>query len=175
MQLTTTLRLCSQNNACTWQYGLLVQALGPDWGDDAPIPLLMLLDLKAGPRWRALSNTLWALQAVPPEQAQYRDFVARLLAVRYAEMVLPVCERGMPTDPRVRQSLQVADRCATRGEFAVAALWAANAIIYTSTDAASAYVRNEPTDARAKQAKILREMLTMACHVPQTRDGGNKS
>ena len=80
MELTTSLRLCREHNACDQQYALLVQALGPDWGDDQPIPLTYLLDLRAED-WTATSNTLWAFRAVPAEQRDSRDRVAASFCV----------------------------------------------------------------------------------------------
>ena len=68
MELTTSLRLCREHGACEKQYGLLVKALGPDWGDDQPIPLTMLLDLDAGPGWLPTNNAIWALFAVSNNQ-----------------------------------------------------------------------------------------------------------
>jgi hypothetical protein len=76
MQLTTSLRLCREQSACKRQYALLVHGLGHGWGDDQPIPLTLLLDMHGAPGWKTVSNVLWALQAVPPEQAAARDRVA---------------------------------------------------------------------------------------------------
>jgi hypothetical protein len=129
--LTTSLRLCRKYGACgadhdppDEQYGLLVKALGPKWGDTKDIPLVMLLDLNAGPDWTALSNTTWALRAVPKKQAKERDYIARIFACWCAEKVLPIYEVQYPKDNRPRQTIETARRYAegraTAEELAVA-------------------------------------------------------
>jgi len=124
MELTTSLRLCREHDACGVpgspvegvQYPLLVSALGPDWGDDQPIPLTMLLDLDAGSGWTGPSNTIWALRAVPPEQAEARDRVADNFCVQmlgaipgppehaHAVQVLQAFTRGLATIEDVQKA-----------------------------------------------------------------------
>jgi hypothetical protein len=99
MQLTTSLRLCRKHGACGYQYPLLVAALGPDWGEDQPIPLTLLLDLDGTPGWQTVSNTLWALRTVPAEQAEARDRVAASYCVEALG--------GIPGPPEHTHAVQV--------------------------------------------------------------------
>ena len=84
MQLTTTLKLLRAHTACKPRYDFLVAALGPEWADDAALPLLSILDSNG------LDDALWALRATPPEQEADRDRIARIYACDCAERVFPI-------------------------------------------------------------------------------------
>lgn len=120
-KLATTLRLLRENNVCRDRYLHLRRALGKHYGDDRPISLLRVL------RSNGLDDALWALRAVPPEQAVLRDKIARLLACDYAARVLHMRERAYPDDTRPRDCIVVARRFAVGRATAeeLEAVWAA--------------------------------------------------
>lgn len=106
MSLHTTLRLLRRYEACEGRYAHLVSALGNETDDDAPIPILRILDING------LDDALWALRAVPPDQRSARDRISRLLACDFAERVLPIFEEAHPHDARPRDAIAVARRYA---------------------------------------------------------------
>lgn len=130
MTLHTTFRLLHKAGACTGRYKHLAHALGgiPAYGKDTLIPISLVLQ-KNG-----LSDALWSLRAVVPEQVVERDCAARLLACDYAEHVahLWVAPPGITWVPA--DTISVARRYAlgqaTQQELKVAAgaaVWAAGA------------------------------------------------
>ncbi len=161
MLLSTTLKLCREHHACKGQYALLVQALGPDWGDDQLIPLTLLLDLQAE-GWTATSNAIWALRAVPAEQRDSRDRVAASWCVDMlgaipgppehtrAVQVLRAFASGLATIEDVQK--------AVRDAWAAWAAWAAR----DARAARDAWAARAARDARdARDASVLRFLLEM--------------
>ena len=104
--LTVTLCSLRRHEACRTRYNILVQALGSDWSDDTPVPLLKCLETNG------LEDTLWALQAVPKAQREERDRIARLFACDCVERAFPACSTRYPNDQRLQPALEVARRYA---------------------------------------------------------------
>ena len=73
--LTTTLALLRQHNACKDRYTHLRKALGKGYGNK-PIAIVKILELNG------LDDAIWALRAVPEEQASARDLLSRTFACR---------------------------------------------------------------------------------------------
>jgi hypothetical protein len=73
--LTTTLSLLRQHEACMDRYTHLRNALGKGYGDK-PIAIVKILETNG------LDDALWALRAVPEEQASERDLLSRTFACR---------------------------------------------------------------------------------------------
>ena len=97
--LTTTFHLLRKHNACKDRYTVLREALTR--GDDEPITLIEILDSNG------LADALWALRAVPDEQAAERDKLARLFACWCLRQVWHLL-----TDERSRTAIEVAERYA---------------------------------------------------------------
>ena len=147
-ELTTTFELLRQHDACTEGYTKLARHLGGvnAYGRTTPITLLTILESNG------IADTLWSLRAVPPEQRETRDHLAREFACDCAERVLPLYEGRYPDDPRPREAIAVVRRylagTATEAELRAAAADAAYA--------AAAAAAGE----REWQAHRLRELLT---------------
>jgi hypothetical protein len=56
----TTLSELRKHKACPDRYTHLVAALGPEWGDDDPIPLTRILDING------LDDAIWITRATSP-------------------------------------------------------------------------------------------------------------
>ena len=121
--LTTTFHLLRKHNACKDRYTVLREALTR--GDDEPITLIEILDSNG------LADALWALRAVPDEQAAERDKLARLFACWCVRQIWHLL-----TDERSRTAIEVAERYAfgeaTRDALNAAA---ADAAAYAAADA----------------------------------------
>ena len=144
--LTTTLNRLHAANACAPRYAHLLAALGgPSADHDAPINLLVILDLNG------LDDCLWALCAT-----QNGDKVARLMAADFAELALPIFERDYPGDARPRNAI-----AAARGYALGAATWAATWAAAWAAGAAARYA------AKSKQEEIFRSYLQ-----PEALDNG---
>lgn len=149
----TTLVALWLAEACEDRYAHLRAALGPDWPDDRPIPLLTILETNG------LVDALWALRAVPDAEQ-----LSRRLACDYAKRVSPILTAMtrlsvLLPPPRTWQYVGLllrcvrGDTCGTDDVSAVAA--AARAVACAAaTDAADA--RNVEL---AWQERRLREML----------------
>ena len=113
--LTTTFKLLHQYDACKDRYTVLREALTR--GDDEPITLIEILDSNG------LADALWALRAVPDEQAAERDKLARLYACACARQVWHLLTE------RSRTAVEVSERyavgAATQDELNAAAAYAA--------------------------------------------------
>lgn len=169
MQLTTTLRLLRRSQACADRYNHLVSQLGPDWVDDRPIPLVIILTLNG------LYDAVWALRAVPAEQVGWAKRIARLFAADCAEAVAWVWDLYGPPEiewhPRdcIRVARAFAVGQATVGDLvaaksdASAAAWAADMTTASAVWAPARAARTTATaamgTARAGWAAIS---LTMA-------------
>jgi len=135
MELYTTLRLLREHRACGApgstdgkQYPLLVEALGPGWGDDDPILLVRLLDLDTGRRgWTGALNSVWALRAVPNDQAEARDRLATALCVEVLGRIPGPPEHHAAVSVLHRYSYGRATlaevQAASRGAWDAAAAW----------------------------------------------------
>ena len=144
--LTTTFHLLRKHNACKDRYTVLREALTR--GDDEPITLIEILDSNG------LADALWALRAVPDEQAAERDKLARLFACWCVRQIWHLL-----TDERSRTAIEVAERYAVgeathddlkaAARSAAAAAAAADAAAYAAASAA----------ARDAQAAKFREMF----------------
>ena len=167
--LTTTFHLLRKHNACKDRYTVLREALTR--GDDEPITLIEILDSNG------LADALWALRAVPDEQAAERDKLARLFACWCLRQVWHLL-----TDERSRTAIEVAERYAVgeathddlkaaarsaayaAADADAAAYYAAYAAYYAAASAAyaSAYA-TYATYAAAKKAQAdkLIEMLSI--------------
>jgi hypothetical protein len=94
----TNLSALRLRRACESRYTHLVAALGPEWGDDDPIPLTRILDING------LDDAIWALRAnLHPEAAKY----SRLYACDSAERVA-----HLNLDPRVQAAIDTGRRYA---------------------------------------------------------------
>ena len=137
--LTTTFHLLRKHNACKDRYTVLREALTR--GDDEPITLIEILDSNG------LADALWALRAVPDEQAAERDKLARLFACWCVRQIW-----HQLTDDRSRTAVEVAERYAvgdaTRDALNAAAA-AADAAAYSSAYRAAC----------ASRAAMFREMF----------------
>ena len=113
--LTTTFHLLRKHNACKDRYTVLREALTR--GDDEPITLIEILDSNG------LADAIWALRAVPDEQAAERDRLARLYACACARQVWHLLTE------RSRTAVEVSERyavgAATQDELNAAAAYAA--------------------------------------------------
>ena len=101
--LTTSFKLLHDAHACPERYAHLGRALGGirAYGRNTPIPLARILETND------LDDALWALRAVPDEQAAERDRLARLFACWCARQVWHLL-----TDERNRRAVEVAERYA---------------------------------------------------------------
>ena len=127
----TTLRLLKEHGACAARYKYLCKALGgaEKYGRDTPITFPQLVEING------LDDALWALRAVPAEQAKARDLIARLFACACAEHVLPIYEIKYPNDNRVRLCIK-ASRKFAYGEITELELSDAARAAWTAADAA---------------------------------------
>jgi len=152
--LTTTFKLLRKHNACKDRYTVLREALTR--GDDEPITLIEILDSNG------LADALWALRAVPDEQAAERDKLARLFACQCVRQVWHLL-----TDERSRAVIDVAERfavgAATQDELKAAARDAYSAAYSASSAyayaAASAYAYAYAADAKNAHADKFIEMF----------------
>jgi hypothetical protein len=94
--LTTSRYRMRRFRACH-SYAHLVEALGPDFGDKAPINLLTILDLNG------VEDCLWAMRATDQDS----DAVAGLMAADFAEAVSPIFGR-YPKSEQPKTLLDVA-------------------------------------------------------------------
>ena len=162
--LHTTLTLLRRFNACgqttpDGSYNKLRASLPADLTDDAPITLLHVLESNG------IEDAIWALRAtVEPTSKD----MARELACRAAERVLPIFEKRHPEDKRPRECIEAA-RAYGRGEITLdelrekraatyAAAYAAAAAddAYAADAAAAAYARKAEREA---QSADYRELL----------------
>ena len=186
MELTTTLSLLREHDACTDRYRVLIAELGgTSWPHDKPIPLSRVLEICG------LDDALWALRAVPQEQAAERDQLARLYAcwcVRHTPVGGGRVVWDLLTDVRSRRAVEITERYAvgtateddlfaTRAA-AGAALDAARATRAAAWDAAEA-TRGAALDAaeatrgaaKAAQTMRLREILRQPAPSSQQEGG----
>ena len=150
---TTTFKLLRGHYACTDRYAVLRESLRGR-GDDEPITMIEILDSNG------LDDALWALRAVPDEQADERDRLARLFACWCVRQIWHLL-----TDDRSRTAVEVAERYAfgeaTRDALNAAAADAAAA----DTDAASAaYYAAYAADAAADYAAYAAAAAAYAAH-----------
>ena len=139
IDMTTTLSLMRQANACPDRYKHLVRVLGDAASDpDRPIRLLDILQHN-GP-----ADCLWALRATSEDSS----IVARKIAADIAETVLPLYERTYPGDLRPRVAIAAA-RQYSRGQ--ITSNVAGVAVAYAHA-AAAAYVADDVADAAADAA-----------------------
>ena len=115
--LTTTFKLLRKHDACKDRYKVLRKAL-KGRKDNKPITLIEILDSNG------LADAIWALRAVPDEQAAERDRLARLFACWCVRQVWHLL-----TDERSRTAVEVSERyavgAATQDELNAAAAYAA--------------------------------------------------
>ena len=156
--LTTTFKLLRGHHACKDRYAVLRESLRGR-GDDEPITMIEILDSNG------LDDALWALRAVPDEQADERDRLARLFACWCVRQIWHLL-----TDDRSRTAVEVAERYAvgdaTRDALNDAASYAADAAYAAYYAAYAAYLADFPnrddaayTAARDAQAAKFREMF----------------
>ena len=131
--LTTTFKLLRKHGACKDRYTVLRKALRGR-KDNEPITLVEIIDSNG------LRDALWALRAVPDEQAAERDKLARLFACWCVRQVWHLL-----TDDRSRTAVEVAERYAV-GDATRDALNAAAAAYY------AAYAADAGDDAAAYYA-----------------------
>ena len=134
--LTTTFKLLRKHDACKDRYKVLRKAL-KGRKDNKPITLIEILDSNG------LADAIWALRAVPDEQAAERDRLARLFACWCVRQVWHLL-----TDERSRTAVEVAERYAV-GEATQDELKAAYAAAYAAADAAYAAAANAARAAAA--------------------------
>ena len=155
--LTTTFKLLRKNDACRHRYAVLRKAL-KGRRDNEPIGIVEVLD------HNGLDDALWALRAVPDEQAAERDRLARLFACWCLRQVWHLL-----TDDRSRTAVEVAERYAvgeaTHDDLKAAARSAADAAAdaaaYASADAAAdAYATYAVDAAKNAHADKFIEMFS---------------
>jgi len=122
---TTTFKLLRGHHACKDRYAVLRESLRGR-GDDEPITMIEILDSNG------LDDALWALRAVPDEQTDERDKLARLFACWCVRQIWHLL-----TDERSRTAIEVAERYAV-GEATRDALNAAAAVAAAAARAADA-------------------------------------
>ena len=135
----------------------LVSALGPDWGENTPIPLTKIIETNG------IKDAIWALRANLHPDAEKES---RLFACDMAERVLPLFEKQFPLDERPRKAIEIsrlfAEGKANKEELgkardaayhaADAAYYhAANAAYYRAADAAN-HAAHDAADAAAYHA-----------------------
>ena len=130
----TTLAQLREKKACRDRYEHLVAALGPDWGDDAPILLSRILEING------IQDAVWALRADLHPDAEK---TARLFSCDLVEQIaLTVWEKIYPDDPRPRVAVETSRRyaagAATALELAAAGAAARAAARAAAWDAARA-------------------------------------
>jgi len=96
---TTTLTSIRAKNPCESGWKKLLASLGKKKADDKPLNLLTILESN-GPQ-----DMLWSLQCVDHPEL---DKIARLMAVDFAEEVLPIFEKKYPKDDRPRNAIKAA-------------------------------------------------------------------
>ena len=153
--LTTTFHLLRKHNACKDRYTVLREALTR--GDDEPITLIEILDSNG------LADALWALRAVPNEQAAERDRLARLYACWCVRQIWHLLTERSRTAVEVSERYAVGaatqdelNAAAAAAYYADAAAAAANAAIAAADAYAAAAAYAADSDA---QAVKFREMF----------------
>ena len=166
--LSTTFALLRQHDACEGGYRKLARHLGgiAAYGKDTPIPLLTILESNG------LNDCLWSLRAVPAEQEEDRDRIARLFAIDCAERSLVNWGQFSRDDRRPQMSIEVARRFAegqaTAEELSAAwsAAWSARSAARSAESAESAAWSAESAESAAWSAErdwqeqLLRKHLT---------------
>ena len=134
--LTTTFHLLRKHNACKIRYAVLRKSLRGR-RDNEPIGIVEVLD------HNGLDDALWALRAVPDEQAAERDRLARLFACWCLRQVWNLL------DDSSRATVEVAERYAfgeaTLDDMAAAraaAAYDSAASAYAAAAAYAAYAAN---------------------------------
>ncbi len=160
MKHYTTLDELQKHKACKDRYQILTAALGPKWSNKKRIPLVTILETNG------LDDALWSLRA---DLASDAECTSRLLACRFCRAVLPIFESKFPDDPRIRNTIETAERFA-QGKATgkeLAATWAATwdatwAATWAATwDAARAAAWAAAwAVAQSDQAKLFREFFT---------------
>lgn len=149
--LHTTLKLLRTHHACEDRYIVFREAArAAGYKDGSFIPLVFALDSNG------LEDTLWALRAVPQEEAANRDKLARLFACDCAERALPLYEKKYPQDLRPRNAIAVARQYAV-GQATEEDLLAAEAAAAGAEATRAAWAAAEA--ARQWQKDRLREYL----------------
>ena len=143
MKLTTTLSRIRGHSPCSDGWKKLVKHLGgiDAFGEDTPINLLTILESNG------VQDMLWSLRATIEDSKP----VSSQLAVAFAEEVMPIFEARYPNDKRPRNAIQAAKDFAS-GKISMQEVRAA-------ADAA-AYAADAREKAHARQADIIRGMLT---------------
>ena len=147
--LHTTLALLRRFDACgqstpDGSYNKLRASLPAELTDDAPIALLHILESNG------IMDAIWALRATVEPTSKG---MARELACRAAERVLPLFEKHQPGDNRPREYIEAA-RAYDRGEITLGQLREKRAVVVaaTATAAAAAYYATATTAAAAYYA-----------------------
>jgi len=102
MKLQTTLAILRAATPCAEGWAKLLRHIGTDYPACKPIDFATILESNG------IDDALWGLRAVLPEQEPARDRAARLFACDCAEAVLPIFERQVPTDARLREAIRIA-------------------------------------------------------------------
>lgn len=133
----TTLDLLRKHRACNERYEHLKSQPGPGWGDHDSISIIKILETNG------LDDALWALRAVPAEEKDLRDRLARLFAIACVRRTPVSGERtvwDLLSDPRSRKVVEVAERFVEGHATRVELMTAAAAAYASAASAASAYV-----------------------------------
>jgi len=104
MNLQTTLNIIRADSPCGDRWAKLLESLPADIDHDTRIYFSHILESNG------LSDAIWALRCVMPEEEKDRDREARLLACDYAKSVLHIYEATYSDDHRPRDCIEVARR-----------------------------------------------------------------
>ena len=100
--LVTTLSAIKAQSPCPSGWRILLTALGPDYGDDIPLPLARIV------KTNGVADALWALHCFSAETMRH---VAVTFACDCAERVLPIWERRYPLDQRPHAAIRAGRAC----------------------------------------------------------------
>jgi hypothetical protein len=137
--LTTTLSEIRKHRPCESGWKTLTEALGAEWGDKEPIPLVRIIETNG------INDAVWALEACGPEAE--RDRIARLYACRCVREIWHLLE-----DDRSRNAVEVAERFA-EGKATQEALYAASSVASEAASEAESSVASEAASEAARAAR----------------------
>ena len=140
-ELHTTLRCLRDHGLYYDRYAVVREALGPDWGNETPIPLSRILASNG------IFDTVWAFRALIDEPGWTRKYI-----LDCAERVLPIWQKHHPNNGHPRRAIETA-RAFLRGQASKVEVVSAASAVYKAT---LGY---------ADTAAAARAVYTAACYV----------